>query len=374
MHAWTATIQEGIATYLFQHPAWSCTRIHPIPECLGYIHDGKFDGAIVFLEQSYLSEVRDLQIPVVEISNWLSEISFPRVVADDEAIGRLAASYLMELGLTHFGVVGRINDPRYSTIRMKSFVRAVEKEGFTVDISPTGQFGQAGQVTTPGDIVTPLGAWLKKLPKPAAVFAVDDNIATDVLELCRFQKIMVPDELCVLGVDNDTLATQFARPPLSSIAISGSKIGYEAARLLDCLIDGEPPPTKPVCIPPIGVVPRQSTNMLAVADEDVRAAIRYIRENVHEQISVKDVLRVVPLNRRYLERKFLSLIGRTPLQEIGRQRIERAKMLLAETDLSMPAIAKRSGFPNRVRLANVFHDKTGMTPTQYRRTFRLHVE
>jgi len=145
MHAWTATIQEGIATYLFQHPAWSCTRLHPIPECLGYIHDGKFDGAIVFLEQSYLSEVRDLQIPVVEISNWLPEISFPRVVADDEAIGRLAASYLMELGLTHFGVVGRINDPRYSTIRMKSFVRAVEKEGFTVDISPTGQFGQAGR-------------------------------------------------------------------------------------------------------------------------------------------------------------------------------------------------------------------------------------
>ncbi len=165
--------------------------------------------------------------------------------------------------------------------------------------------------------------------------------------------------------------TRVAYPPLSSIALHAQKIGFEAARLLDHLMSGGKPPKAPILLPPEGVVTRQSTNLLAIEDPDVVAGVRYIREHVHQHITVRHLLEAVPVNRRYLERKFKEAIGRTPLQEIRRARLEKAKELLSATDLSMPAIARRSGFPNPERLANVFHDMTAITPTAYRRKFRL---
>jgi LacI family transcriptional regulator len=203
------------------------------------------------------------------------------------------------------------------------------------------------------------------------IFATLDNVAADVLEACRHLEIKVPEEVCVLGVDNNESITQFTHPPLSSIALPGAKIGFEAARLLDRLMAGEPPPAQPLRLPPTGVVARQSTNLLAIADEDVLAAVRYIREHLQEQTAVADLLRVVSVNRRYLEFKFKKFLGRSPLQEIRRMRIERARQLLAETDLSMPAVAAKSGFANAERLANVFRQELGVTPTTYRRQFRL---
>lgn len=137
---------------------------------------------------------------------------------------------------------------------------------------------------------------------------------------------------------------------------------------------GRPAPTAPVLLPPTRVVQRQSTDLLAMADEDVRAAVSFIRRNVSRGVDVSDVLEVVPISRRYLERKFKASIRRSPLQEIRRTRIERAKELLAQTDMDLPAVARQSGFPNGSRLAHVFREATGMTPTEYRRQSarRLH--
>lgn len=369
MHPWGAPIQEGIARYLTHQPGWHCTRIPPIPECVPYILREQFDGAITWLEQGYVSLIRSLNIPVIDVSNGIRDLPFPSILPDDKAIGRLGAEHLMELGLRRFVVVDRTDDPPYAVLRRDSFLETIRARGFVADVVPRPDADHPVQAQP----ASPLQAWLSTAVKPFGVFAVDDNMAVYVLDDCHLLGIKVPDEAAVLGAGNFNLAALFARPSLSSIAIPDAQIGFEAARLLDRLIDGEPPPAKPFLLPPVGVVARHSTNVLVIDDEDIRNAVRYIREHVHD-ITVRKLLRAVPMNRRYLERKFVNLIGRTPLQEIRHQRIARAKALLAETDLAMPAIARRSGFANSKRLANVFHAQTGQTPTQYRRTFRHYAD
>jgi LacI family transcriptional regulator len=193
-----------------------------------------------------------------------------------------------------------------------------------------------------------------------------------MIDLCRHTGLRVPEDVCVLGVDNDELLTQISHPPVSSITLQTEKIGFESARLLDRLMRCPTTHKQVILVPPGGVIARQSTNLLAIEDQTVLTALRYIREHIHERISVEDLMEVIPVNRRFLERRFREHLGRTPLQEIRRVRIETAKKLLSETDLAMPAIARRSGFSNAERLSSVFHSMTGMTPTQYRRQFRLH--
>jgi LacI family transcriptional regulator len=228
----------------------------------------------------------------------------------------------------------------------------------------------------PSDALMPLeldrriSEWLINLPKPVGIFATTDHVAAFVLELCHQVSIRVPEDVCVIGVDNDQLVSGFARPPLSSIALPSRKIGFESARLLEQLMDGKRPTTSNILFQPHGIVTRQSTDLLMVQDEDVQTAVRYIRENVHEKISVSDVLDAVPMNRRYLERKFMQLLGRTPLQEIRRVRIDRARDLLQSTDLPMANIAKRCGFANAQRLAETFRQVTGITPSAFRHANR----
>jgi len=370
MHAWAGYLHElqlGIAEYKAQRPEWICTRLQPLSDIAAHINGRDFDGAIAYIEAEYLSDVAKLGIPVVDVSNWLPSPRFPQVLSDHQAIGEMAARYLLGLGLQHFGVVGEVGRPVFSEVRRCSFIKALAKEGFAADSPET----PSSLAVVPYGARTPLADWLIRLPKPVGIFAVYDNVAAWVLETCRHLQIRVPEDVCVLGVDNNELISKFTHPPLSSIALPTTKIGFEAARLLDNLMDGRKPPRKPIYLAPSGVVARQSTNLLAIADEDVLAAVRYIREHIHQGITVEDVLRVVPTNRRYLERKFRQHLGRSPLQEIRQMRITKAKELLSGSDLSMLAIARRSGLPNAERLANIFHDEVGLTPTQYRRQFRL---
>lgn len=374
MHTWAGylhQVQLGVAQYLAQRPEWICTRILPLHENIANIRGMKFDGVIAYVEPEYVQGLQQLAIPVVDVSNWMPKQHFPRVLPDDLAIGRLAAGYLRDLGLRHFALLKLPNIP-FCDLRRQGFMQTLAQDGFAVEEMPT-----AGTLTLPKGVAIPptvdpaMAAWLLSLPKPIGVFGTFESIAAELIESCRQLGIRVPEEVCVLGADNDELTDRFTHPPLSSIALPTEKIGFEAARLLDDLMAGQPAPTQPICLAPIGVITRQSTNLLAIADKDVLDAVRYIRQHIHQSLKVEDVLRAVPVNRRYLERKFKQYIGRSPLQEIRRTRLQMAKELLLNSDLSIPVIAKRSGFPNGERLANVFHQEMGMPPTKYRKQFRL---
>lgn len=373
MHRWVGYlhgVQLGIAEYLMHHPAMTASQFFPEPDQLQRIAAGRVDGIIMFSAWHYPQEILQMNVPIVDVSNWRADDKYPRVVPDDLAIGRLAASYLADLGLRHFGYLG-LADVNFSHLRRKGFIDTLAEHGLRCEEMPGHPIPLPPNTVVPPNASPNLLAWLLSLPKPAGIFCTTDNRAAEVLEVCRLSGLRVPEDFCVLGVDNDELTTKVTHPPLSSIALPTNKIGFEAARLLDDLMSGGERPRQHLLLPPTGVVARQSTNLLSIPDDDVLAAVRYIREHVHRQVTVRDVLRAVPVNRRYLERKFKQHLGRTPLQEIRRVRLEKAKQLLVETDLSMPAIARRSGFPNAARLANVFHDGTGMTPSQYRKSFRL---
>ncbi|MGN6725883.1 MAG: substrate-binding domain-containing protein [Tepidisphaeraceae bacterium] len=361
MHRWVGYlhgVQLGIADYAVQHPDWLWTHVLPEPQHWDLLKGQPLHGVIAYVEADYVDELRALRVPVVDVANWRQQGPFPRVVPDDDAIGVLAADYLTDLGLKHLATIG-FRDAAFYAIRRDGFIRRARQL-------------QRDVLAWSSNDALDMRTWLGQLPRPVGLFCGNDGLAAEALEICRHAGIRVPEDVCVLGVDNDELIGRMTHPPLSSIAVHSRKIGFEAARLLDDLINHVPAPTDAVRLPPVGVVARQSTNLLAIEDPDVLAGVRYIRDNVHKNISVQHLLRVIPVNRRFLERRFKTHLGRSPLQEIRRARLEKAKELLSRTDLSMPAVAKRSGFPNPERLANVFHEAMGLTPTAYRRKFRLH--
>ncbi len=372
MHPWVGFIhgvQTGIARFFAERPHWIWSLQLPWPIVIDGLDRvcGSFDGVITYAETEYFDKLRSLPIPVVNVSGRSDKFDLPAVLLDHTAIGRVAAEYLLALGLRHFAQVGT-DELHFSRQHRKGFGEALSEKGHGFDRFAPPESGQAS--------VLPLGidpnviTWLKGLPKPVGIFVSKDVWALDLLKVAGFAKVEVPEDVCVLGVDNDELLTQLSYPPLSSIAVPAQAVGYEAAALLERLMDGQPAPAQPILLKPGEVVVRQSTNLLAIADPDIRAAVRYIRDPAHRQVTVTDLLELVPLNRRYFERKFRRHLGRTPLQEILRVRVDRAKSLLASSDLTMTTIARQSGFASAEQLATMFHKLTGLTPTRFRREHR----
>jgi len=192
-------------------------------------------------------------------------------------------------------------------------------------------------------------------------------MARIAVDLCTQLGLRVPEQVAILGCDDNPVVCQMAWPPLSSVRTPAQRIGYEAAQLLSQLLDGPPAPADDRCIEADGITVRQSTDILAIRDEQSAAALRIVRDRAHEGINVKDVLARVPISRTWLETQFKAILGRTPLEEIRRVRMEHAKRLLTDTTQPMPWIARRSGFSSPIRFSTVFKQLTGQTPTQFRR-------
>ena len=211
--------------------------------------------------------------------------------------------------------------------------------------------------------------WIKKLPKPLGVMTGNDPRGIQLLDACRRAGVAVPEEVAVVGVDNDELVCELAYPPLSSVIPDAARIGYEAAALLDRLMDGQPAPAAMQTIPPLGVAVRQSSDVTAIADPRLADAMRFIRENACSGIGVGDVLDHVAVSRSVLQRLFRKEFDRTILDTITGVRVERVKQLLAETDMPLAEIAQRAGFSYMEYLSTTFRRQTGWTLAAYRREF-----
>jgi LacI family transcriptional regulator len=194
-----------------------------------------------------------------------------------------------------------------------------------------------------------------------------DIRAQQLLDICRELNIAVPEEIAVIGVDNDRLLCDLCEPPLSSVIPDTHRTGFIAASLLDKQMAGEPVEPKSFLIPPVGIQTRQSTDILAIDDPHIAATLRFIRQNACAGIQVRDLLKHVPLSRRVLESRFKERIGRTPHEEIMRIRIDRVKTLLVESDLPLSAIARRTGFNYIEYLNEAFKKRVGTTPGKYRK-------
>jgi LacI family transcriptional regulator len=299
----------------------------------------------------------------------LLDAPFPSIETDDDEVARLVVAHFQERGFRHFAYCGFVG-ANYSDRRQRFFTEHLTRAGYPVHaFQPTERLGGGGvydwerhHLTHQEHVVR----WLKELPLPVGLMACNDIRGQQVLNACRDAGIAVPDEVAVIGVDNDDGLCNLSDPPLSSVLPNARRIGYEAAALLDRLMAGASAAPGTTYVKPLGIVTRHSTDVLAIEDRDVAAAVRFIRENAWTGIKVDDVLQVVPLSRSVLERRFVKLLGRTPKAEIVRLQLERVKELLAETEYPLSQVAAMAGFEHPEYLSVVFKNKTGQTPGQYR--------
>ena len=324
------------------------------------------DGVITLLgSEGEIEAARRLRVPVVNLSGVFERPGFPRVTADYEAIGRLAAEHLLDCGLSRFGYYG-FESRWFSELRRKGFVEAVTEAGGQCSVLEVSERSAPGLPWN--HWMEPLEAWLKSLRTPIGILAVHDFRARAVIDACRRLGLRVPNDVAVMGVDNDHVPCELSPVPISSVERDNWKTGYEAAALLDRLMNGEPAPARDIVIPPRGVVGRRSTDVLVLDDLYVTAIVEYVRDHISEPFGVERLPHVVPVSRRWLEIRFRQCMGCTPLQYIHRARVERAKeLLLSITPYSMSQVAEAAGFTDPSRLRKAFRRVTGTTPSRFRR-------
>lgn len=357
---------RGVVDYAREHGRWSVylgehSRGDQPPPWLGR-WDG--DGIIARIENPRIARaVARCGRPAVDVSAARLLPKLPWVETDDRAIATMAADHLLGCGLRDFGYCG---DDRFnwSKGRQDFFSLYLRQKGYACAVYHRSS--AAGASADWEQEEDDLAEWLAGLPKPAGVMACYDIRGRQVLDACRRAGISVPDQVAVVGVDNDELLCDLSDPPLSSVRPDSRRTGYRAAELLDRLMGGRPVARLDHPTPPLGVVTRQSTNVLAADDRDVAEALRFIRDHACRGISVKDVLQRVPLSRRALESRFTRAVGRTPHAEIERVRMEAVKQLLLETDLSVAEIARRTGFRHQEYLSAAFRRYAGLPPSGYR--------
>jgi len=365
-NAYARGLMDGIIAYQREHQLWS---IYVGEQERGarppaWLKHWSGDGIIARIEtEAIASAVRRMRLPTVDVSAARKVRDIPWVETDDRELARLAAQHLMDRGFRTLAFCG---EPHYnwSKWREQHFQLAAAEAGCQCLVFQGKSPHERGYSWTRER--RRLETWVQDVPKPIGVMACYDFKGQQLLDVCRELDVAVPEEVAVIGVDNDARLCRLCTPPLSSVIPDTHRTGYQAAQMLDQLMRGEQVGSEGVLIQPLGIAERQSTDVYAIDDPDIAAALRYIREHACDGISVSDLLRAVPLSRRVLEHRFLKLVRRTPHAEIVRLRMERAARLLRETDLSLGEIASRSGFADANYLSVAFKKQIGLSPRAYR--------
>jgi LacI family transcriptional regulator len=357
----------GVARYIQEHEPWSIyLKPFGVEKSLErWLSDWRGDGIIAAVNDPNSYVVTGRGIPVVDVVGVLRREDVPLVRTNDRSVGRLGAEHLLERGFRHFGFI-EYADLEWSINRRIGFKQSCEERGCTVDVHvlplPAGEGGpREYEIQQAG-----LADWLRRLPKPVGVMATNDLTGQRILEVCLRLGIEVPDQVAVVGADNDEPMCRIAMPALSSVIINDHMRGYEAASLLDKLMKREPTPKETVFVEPAGVVGRASTDIMAIDDDVVVTAMRFLREHACDGIGVDQIVREVPVSRSVLERRFRKVVGRSMNQELVRVRINRAVELLTETSLELKVIASRAGFGTQAYMNAVFQAKVGRTPGSFR--------
>ena len=306
----------------------------------------------------------DRRVIGMNVHSRLAEI--PAVRSDDRLIGAEAATHLLAKGFKTFSTFA-INHYPWSDERCDGFIQTVTAASGRV-VDPLYLNGDNTQLSMDQQAAV----WLRALPKGTAVIATCDEWGAILVLACRLAGIAVPEDVAVIGVDDDDLVCEMCQPHMSSVRIPWQEIGRTTARMVESVLRTDKSPMKIVRLPPSGVVERRSTELLAAGHPVVVQALRYLRSQAHEPINVQDVVHQVTTNRRWLERAFRTHLGRSILQEIRRAHMDRARHLLATTRQPMTAIARSCGFGSAIaRFSRTFNKDVGMTPSAYRRKFSL---
>jgi LacI family transcriptional regulator len=368
---------KGIAAYARTHGSWAFFREEralgdPIPPRL---MQWKPHGIIVRLTgPDMIRQIRRMKVPAVDLFREDDIRGIPGVAIDQEVLIRLAIDHFWERGFKNYAFCGFTN-VLFSELRAACFVKQLAERGLQANIfhypAMRSATGLASIETHAMQHAGKFVEWLRLLPKPLALLACNDRRAQQVLALCNEAHIAVPDQVAVLGVDNDDVECELCDPPLSSIDPNFEQIGYRAAALLDRMMKGKVAPSSRILVPAVGVVARRSTDVLAVDEPDAAEAIRFVRQHACEGISIDDVMKVVSVSRSTLKRWFLKYVGHSPTAEIVRVQVQQIQEFLRTTDLTLEEIASLCGFDYVESMHRIFKRVAGLTPSQYRKRTRL---
>lgn len=363
------SITGGLLDYAQRHRQWRVEVDPNIHHVLDRVRRNKLAGVLAMIREDRLDEFSKLPIPVVNLSSRAASDlpGPPQIINDDLAVGTLAAEHLLSRGYRRFAYLGE--DLHLSRQRRRGLLQAIQAEGAElIDLDYRGPHDPG--VRSIHTQRAHFRQGVKTIKPPFAIFAVNDGRARRVIDWCQELGLRVPEQVAVIGVDNDELVCRMTWPELSSVRTDARRIGYEAGALLDRMMQGKPAPEKPTLIPPLGIAERRSTDAYAVSDPRLAEMLRHIQERVAQGLQVQDLCKRFKTNRRTIELRFARHVGRTPLQEIHRSRVEMAKRLLVDADDAMPVIAAASGFPDPKVLARVFKKVEGVTPSAYRKRYR----
>ncbi len=370
MQGWQHQLSHDILAGVIDHgramPSMN-TEVMPIPwqQAPALQTEGptwRVDGFIAPVISPQLHEVlAKLKWKCISTHIGVQWPGIPQVDVNHCATGVMAAEHLLNQGFEHFAYIGPKNFPAMAQ-RLDGFTTRLEQAGHTVH---TLHFPRVLQVLEHRTLVN----WIKKLPRPCAIYCNEDLTAFHLNSLCRETGLHVPDDIALLGTQDSHLICEGIQPALSSVHLPYRKIGYKAAEMLNNWIVKKKMPEKPAVFEPSHVSVRASTETLAIDDPQLKKAIRYIRENCTDnEVNIESAARHAGLSLRDMQRKFKQKLGHTPSTELQQARIRHIKILLRETSFPLEEIAWRCGYPSANYLCAQFRRITGMTPGEYRRT------
>jgi LacI family transcriptional regulator len=363
--SWGRRIHCGIHDYARQHGSWRLFfEARGIEERLRVPTGWQGDGIIARVGSVAMArELEALGMPVVNVSGIeLPGTTFPRVTTDLSETGQVAVSHFHERGFRHFAFFS-LRPYQYVATLQRSFSDAVART--FGDLACFAVETRDPEETNCSIDLAEVGQWARSLCKPVGILTCNPSSAREIVYACDVAGLLVPEEVAVLSSSDDELLCDMLDIPISGILPDTEQIGWKAAELLDRLMRRGKVPAEPVLIPPRGIATRQSTDSLAIRDSALAKALNYIRQHAAFPIQIDDIARHAGVCRRVLERRFIEL-DRSPIEEIRRVRLERAKQLLVETGMSIPDVADASGFGSPAYLSHTFQKELHTTPKKYR--------
>jgi len=358
---------RGIARYANLNTSWIFfNEPRGITDKLPQIRKWKPDG-IIMRDTPENMKLLKLKIPIIVSIRYEKRVeNFPNIISDSDGIGKMACEYFRNKGFTRFAFCGFDNMP-WSHERQQAFRQSlVPKEHFYIYENKKSNLDYEQELKW-------LAKWLESLPKPIALLACNDVKGAKIIEACKLAQIKIPQDIAILGVNNDDMICEITSPSLSSIALDIAKAGYEAGKTLDRIIKKRIIDVDEIIVKPKGIITRMSTDFFAINDVIVAHSLHYISENDKRIIQVSDVAKYVGTNRRNLERRFRQILGRSVHQEIKRTKIEAISKVLIETDIPISEIAFNMGFNDDHHISRYFKSIKNISPLKFREQYRLNM-
>ena len=368
-------VMAGVAAYLQEGHHYSvfieenALKDQRLPD----LRSWEGDGIIADFDDPAVARlVAQARLPAIGFGGgygWYASGSVPYFYTNNKAISKLAADHLLDRGFKHFAYCGYAQSPinGWSKERQDAFVTYLSKRATSCVVLEKFQRPNHNWAS----LQRTLGEWLRKLPKPVGIMAANDTRGRQVLEACRTYGLVVPDEVAVVGVDNDELLCRLSSPPLSSVEQGARKLGYAAAALLDDMMQGRSTKKRPNLVDPVSVVTRQSTDVLAIDDPKVAQAMAFIRDHAADGIKVPDVVSSVAISRSGLEARFTSALDCSIHAAIRHRKLECARRLVSETDMPLKQIASETGFASVQHMTTLFVQEFGQAPGKQRRSYSV---